>query len=554
MGFNDALKEAFIQRISYGLHRSSITTCSKWACEYRVMGAPFPGRWTFDHHPWLKAMHDSRAPFNIGQKSAQVGFTENALNITFYTLDVLGKDVLYVLPAQTPDATVFSASRFDPALELSEHLSKLFSDVKNVTHKRAGTRNLYVRGSHSRGGLKSIPVYLIVLDEVDEMEQENIPLALERTAGQNDYLNWLISTPTIDGEGINSYFRRSTQNHWFFRCPGCSQFINLSFPESIVITSDDPESTDIDRSHYVCTNCSKILDHNLKRQYYQNAQWVSANSNYDDVGWHIHRLYATVPAGHPVRIAKSYLRSLTDPSREQEFFNSTLGQPHAVKGARISDDDINQCIRNYQKFLPAYDMPSGIITMGVDQGLWCHYEIDYWTINKGSDLSNAARPQLLTEGKVRDFEDLDILFNNYDINFVVIDSQPERRKANEFANRHPGRVRLCFYPEGINTKQIHLSDAADEPTVSVDRTTWLDTSLSRFRYNTIDLPTNLSYEYREHIKANVRSYEKDRWGNMIGRYRNGSKDDHLAHARNYSEIALHLCVAKAVNRNVQNVL
>jgi len=187
----------FRDTVAAGLKRKSITTPSKWAREYRVMGPPEPGKWRPDVAPWTLAMHDSEAPINIGQKSAQMGFTETALNITFYRIDIKNESCLYILPTKTPDATEFSAARFDAALELSPHLTNLFSNVKNVGHKRAGAANLYVGGSNSRSFLKSKPVVFIVFDELDEIKQENIPLAEERTAFQETPQMWKISTPTI---------------------------------------------------------------------------------------------------------------------------------------------------------------------------------------------------------------------------------------------------------------------------------------------------------------------------------------------------------------------
>lgn len=518
------------------------------------MGQPFPGRWTFERHPWLRALHDSKAQVNVVQKSAQMGATEAVLNISFFCIDVLGKDVLYVLPNKMPDASVFSSSRFDVALEESVYLKNLFSDVKNINHKRAGSRNLYVRGSKSRAGLKAIPVYLIVLDELDEMYQKNIPLALERTAGQTDFKNWLISTPTIDGFGINVFFQESTQNHYFFRCPGCNRFITLQWPDNIVITSDDPTNPAVNQSHYICIECGKVLNHNEKIEYYKSAQWVPKKVA-DNEGWYINRMYATVPIGNPVTLAKKFLHSLNDQTEEQEFYNSTLGLPHIVKGGQITDFDLNECIRPYFKF-DHRPKDSPLVTMGIDQGALLHYEIDQWRPlnNDSNDLSNSFHCNLLTEGYVNEYSQLDSLFQQFQVDFAVIDAQPERRKATEFANKHYGKVRVCFYPEGINTKQIHLSDAGYEPQVAVDRTTWLDTSLGRFRNRTISLPQNISYDYKNHIKALVRRYERDKNGNPIGRYRRGGKDDHLAHARNYSEIALHLVAAKGSNQNLTNIL
>jgi len=141
---NTELQELFVKRISNGLLRSRLTKCSVWAENIRVMGQPYPGPWSFKNHPWLKEMMDADDEMCIGQKSAQMGFTECALNRSLYKMDIDGVNVLYVLPTKTPDATDFSASRFDPALELSDHLEKMFSDVKNVGHKRAGAVSLFI--------------------------------------------------------------------------------------------------------------------------------------------------------------------------------------------------------------------------------------------------------------------------------------------------------------------------------------------------------------------------------------------------------------------------
>ena len=87
------------------------------------MGQPFPGPWSFKYHPWIREMHDATEEMIVGQKGAQLAFTECVLNKAFFNIDVKGVSVLYVLPANTPDASDFSKARFDPALELSPHLS-----------------------------------------------------------------------------------------------------------------------------------------------------------------------------------------------------------------------------------------------------------------------------------------------------------------------------------------------------------------------------------------------------------------------------------------------
>lgn len=540
------LAELIQERIASGLRRKSLTSCSRWAKSCRIMGPPFPGPWTFKYHPWLEEMHDSDAEFNVGQKSAQVGYTETVLNKTLFMIDVKGVDCLYVLPAKTPDATDFSSGRFNPALELSPYLSKLFSDVKNVGHKRAGATNLYIRGSRSRAGLKSIPTGFVILDEVDEMDQENLQLAHERASGQVEKQIWAVSTPTLPKYGINKFYLESSQEHYFFRCPHCNKYTELVFPDCIEITGEEVNDESIVNSYIKCKECKNKLIHETKFDWLANGKWIPSYTNRSSRGFHVNQLYSSTVK--PVDFAKSYLRSLRNPTDEQEFHNSKLGLPHVVEGAGVTDADIENCKGNYKNGVTTYNQ---LITLGVDVGRWLHYEIDQWTIpgSASNDLNVQSRPKVIEFGKVLNFEELDLLMLKHRILSAVVDANPERRKAFEFATRHYGRVKLCFYGQGIQGKQIHIGKD-EEPTITVDRTSWLDLSLGRFRNKAIDLPIDVNHEYRSHIKCPIRVYEKDRNGNPVGRYVSND-DDHYAHARNYAELALPFALSFGVTEDIK---
>lgn len=539
------LEQLIAERIASGLRRKSITSCSKWAERYRVMGPPFPGPWTFKYHPWLKEMHDSVAEISVGQKAAQVGYTEWALNTTLFTLDIRAVDCLYVLPAQTPDAHDFSAARFDPALEMSEHLKKMFVDVQNVGHKKLGNANLYIRGSRARSGLKSVPVGLIILDEVDEMTQENIPLATQRAAGQVSFQIIMLSTPTIPKVGINKFYRESDQEHFFFKCPSCSRMTELVYPECLEIIGDDETDQRVKDSYFKCKECKNKLNHETKSIWLANNQWVPSYTDRDIRGFHVNQMYSSAKAGHPAEFAKSTFRAQKDPAEEQELFNSKLGVPHTIAGAAITDENIEEC-RQISPFKNGTVRPSNIITMGIDVGKYIHFVIEDWflpRIRTSTDLNINATPKTLLFGKVKEFEELDRFLIEWNVHSAVIDANPERRKSYEFACRFWGHVKLCIYSRGISGKQIHnnkdkTGDVLDEHTVSVDRTSWLDLSLGRFKRKAIMIPVDVDTEFKDHMKALVRIYEKDRDGNSIGRYVNGNEADHYAHARNYSEIAL----------------
>ena len=115
-------------------------------------------------------------------KGAQLGVTEAAINRALYTIDKLKRDVLYVLPT-AGDASDFSKARFGSALDNSLYLKSIFTDTNAVNIKRASANTLYIRGSRGHGGLKSVPVSELILDELDEMDQGRLWLAKERAVG-----------------------------------------------------------------------------------------------------------------------------------------------------------------------------------------------------------------------------------------------------------------------------------------------------------------------------------------------------------------------------------
>lgn len=542
-----------MERIASGLQRKTLSKCSDWACRYRIMSKPFAGPWTFKHHPWLKEMHDSSAEMNVGQKAAQMGFTEWAMNRTFFKIDVEGIDCLYILPTDS-DASDFSAGRFNPALEESPHLQKLFSDVKNVGHKRAGSNNLYVRGSRSRSQLKSIPTGFIVFDEVEEMMQNNIPLAMERASGQLSVQILMISTPTIEDVGINKEFKLTTQEHFFFKCLGCNRLTELVFPDCLVMTADSVTDQNLQFSFYKCKECGKIINREDKWKWLESGIFVPEHSDRDARGFHVPQLYSSATLAAAPNIAKMVLQAETDPTVEQELWNSKLGLPHAVKGAKVTDDDIQRCIGTYAK--PPNFIGQNIITMGVDVGKVLHYEVDLWTLPEhrtpGLEINDESKPYLLTEGEVRSFEQLDHLLTKFNVRFTVVDRQPETREAYKFACRHWGRVYLCLYGKGVDGKQIQVG-TEEEAMITVNRTSWLDLSLGRFRSQSIILPMDLSPEYKKHIKNPTRVYERDKNGNPVGRYVN-TDDDHFAHARNYAEIALVFAIGCGTTQTISKVL
>lgn len=550
------LSELAIQ-ISDGLRRKSATTGSRWAELHRIVN-PIAGLHTTTeplhlnhlYHPWTKDMRDCNESW-VCPKGAQLGITEVGLDRALFTIDVKHESVLYLLPKKTPDAADFSKSRFGTAIDLSPYLKNLFSDVNNVGHKKAGSVSLYIRGTRTKSGVKSLPVGTVIADEYDEMVLANLAQAMERMSGRIHKQLLRFSTPTTPKFGISKAFETTTQEHYFFHCPHCSRLIELVFPDDLVITGDSLFDRTISQSHIRCNRCHHPLDHTAKSQWLttETAQWVPSNTDYSERGFYVNQLYSFTVS--PVEIAKTAIKAETNPADEQEFWNSKGGLPFIHKDGGLTDDQVINCKGSFANGLPL--PPSGFTTLGVDQGKKIYYQVNQWFLptDAGPDINSNAFAKCLRTGFVNTFEDLYPLMHDYQIRMAVIDAHPERRKAEEFARKFYGFVWLCLYNRGVNGRSINTNP--DQLTVSVDRTSWLDVTLNRIRTKRILIPGNLPADYSKHLCALIRRYDKDPNGNPVARYINNGPDHH-AHAMNYAEIALPLAVARQSNSAIGDYL
>ncbi len=489
-------------------------------------------------------------------KAAQMGVTEVAINRAFYTIDILKRDVLYVLPTAN-NASDFSKARFGGALVESPYLKSLFTDTNTVGLKQAGGICLYIRGSRGDSNLKSIPVSELILDEVDEMDQKQIWLALERLSGKLEKHICAISTPTTPRKGVHKLFLDSTQEEYKFKCPRCGRWTELIWPDCMVICGESVRDTRCKESHLICKECKGKLIQEEKPNWLVGAKWVATvPDNPDNRGFHINQMYSFTVK--PSEMVIAYFRGLGDAAAEVEFNNSKLGKPFVPEGGQVTEEQINLCIRDHSKGDARPVDSSRLITMGLDQGKWNYVEIVEWHIEQWSnDLNAAAQACVLWEGKFTEDEwhIADQLMKEWQVIHCVLDPDPQINEARRFARRFPGFVTLCRYRGGIVGKEISIQDDdTDAPMATVDRTNWMDAALGRFHIqNRILLPRDISIAYKEHIMSQARTYVKDNLGNPRAVYVE-TGPDHFSHSRTYNEIALPLAAAKTTHQDISNFL
>jgi len=553
------LVDDFRNIIAEGLKSRTLTSCSRWAEYRRVMGEPFPGSYGFKYHPWCKEIHDSTAEFNTTMKSAQMGITEIAINRAFYTIDVLKKDVLYVLPTLN-NASDFAKARFNTALLYSPYLKSLFTDVNTIGLKQAAGVNLYIRGSRGDANLKSIPVSTLMLDEIDEMNQKQIWLALERLSGHIKKAVWAISTPTVPKYGIHKLFLQGTQEHYCFKCPMCNKWTELIWPDCVEIIGEVVNDCRCKESFLKCKECGGKLDHENKPDWLSpdEASWQVTSTEADEShrSWYINQLYSyTVTPGE---IVTAYFRGQGDEAAQCEFHNSKLGMPFIPDGGQVVESELEEAIANHTKndARPATGGERTIV-MGIDQGKMNHIVVvEYFVTEYGYDLNAAAHAKILWEGKLpgEDFTLLDQLMREFQILACVIDADPQINDARRFARRFPGYIWLCRYRRGVTGKEMQISEEEDgAPILTCDRTNWLDATLGRFHSDRIWLPADVSMEFREHMKNLVRTYERDENNNPKATYLT-TGNDHFAHALCYAEMSLPLAASIVQGKDIGRFL
>jgi len=491
-------------------------------------------------------------------KAAQMGVTEAAINRAFYTLDVLQRDVLYVLPT-AKGAGDFAKARFNTALALSPYLKSIFTDTNTIGLKQAGGVNLYIRGSRGSDDLVSIPVATLILDEVDRMDEAKIWLALERLSGHLEKEVLALSTPTVPKRGINKLYLQGSQEHYTFKCPHCGRRTELVWPDCVEIIGEGISDPRINETYLKCKECKHKLDHATKNEWLDldNAVWVpTVECDDGHRSFYINQLYSFTVS--PKELIMGYFRGMGDESAMVEFHNSKLGQPYVPPGGLITDEQMDAVVGTYSKegLRPKWG-GDRMICMGIDPGGLSHHVVivEYFFDRYSSDLNVAATAKILWEGVVKgEYEEFDKLMREWQISGCVIDAEPHTNDARRFARRFPGYVNLCRYRAGRAGKEIQLAEEeGGAPVATVDRTNWLDASLGRFRSGRTKLPRDVSFEFREHMKNIVRTYERDELNNPCAVYLNTGAD-HFAHALNYAEIALPLAASFVTGADIKGFL
>jgi hypothetical protein len=488
-------------------------------------------------HEYLEQIIRDTHPNQVFEKAAQVAISTWMLIKSLYVAEHLGMKSLYYF--QDDDAVSdFSNDRCLPMLRESPYLKTRAGDISNVKLKEVGPGKLFFRGLFSRGKAKTVDADMLIFDEVSEMNSSNMQLARDRI--MHSKLQWVhyLSQPDIPGADIDAEFGETDQNYWHLVCPACGfkdNVLEKDFPDNFLPIPKTMKSQFRAGSKYyrACKKCGGKLD-------MAKGIWVPHRPSNIRRGYHLSQLYTSVLPSEFANVASwimhEYMNALKTMAKKSRFWISILGFPYGGGAARVHDELLNQCEGAHP-----WEFTGKNCFMGIDQGDRLHVAI-------GERIGAGLFFKYFEE--TEDWKRLDVLMEQFNVAYCVIDAEPNKYNAKQFAHKYDGRVSIQYFTGKAIKKDTEPITSDGEAVVAVvkqDRTECIDDFIDRMEQGYIYFPDRAACsdsalatveEVRSHLKKLVCKFVENAKGNTVRVYIKGQHvQNHYGLACNSARIA-----------------
>lgn len=365
-------------------------TVSEWADQYRVLSreaSSEPGKWKTSRVPYMKEPMDAISDPEIEQItlmcSAQVAKTELLLNTLGKYIHHEPSPMMYLMP-QLDLAEKFSKTRFAMMVRDTTVLSNIIKEAKTkdssntILHKVFPGGHLVISGSNSPASLSSMPIKILLADEVDRFadsagtEGDPISLAEKRQTTFWDAKKVYVSTPTDDGKSrIQVAYMDGSQESWNLPCPSCGTYQPLSWAQIKFIDNE---------YSYVTHECHSCKARHGEVEWKSGAgKWIAKNENKTHRSFHLNELVS--PWKRWEKIVEEFLKAKKGGKEMLKVWvNTSLGEPWIEKGESA---DHNTLLNRREAY--NCEVPDGVLvlTAAVDvQEDRLEIEVEGWGVGK----------------------------------------------------------------------------------------------------------------------------------------------------------------------------
>lgn len=457
----------------------------------------------FHNHYFLFDIYRDFSPKLCIMKAAQIGATTMEALKAIWAVKNKQMDAVYILPTDT-DVNSMVSSKVNRIIAQNPVLSQWTKDKDSVEQKQIGNNYIHYRGSWTQKQAIMVTSDWNLYDEVDACKQDVVEQYSTRL--QHSKYKWehFFSHPSSVGTGIDRYWQKSDQKHWFITCAcGEEQFMEW------------PKSFDIDRGIYVCKYCGKELTDEERRV----GRWVAKYKNREFSGYWIPLFIAPWVSAQEII---GYYKEKSD----EYFYNKVLGLPYVGGGNKLTKAHLMQNLTGELVITPE---DNERVIIGVDTGKKLHYVV-------GSEQG------LFFYDEAKDYEEIENLLNRWRRSIAIIDQGGDLIGSRALREKYPGRVFLCAFGTDRKTKELVRWGKNDEDgAVIADRNRSIQLVVDEFTDGRIAIQgtENDWYDYWLHWNNLTRIKEMDDKTGEIKRkiwVRNG--DDHWALATVYWRIGM----------------
>lgn len=455
----------------------------------------------FKDHLFLVEPYEDLSPKQVIFKAAQIGFSTLAVIKSLWAIKHLGINAIYTLPT-ADDRNIFVGDKVNRILAQNPILLEYTKDKDSVESKQVGKNVIHYRGTFTQKAATMVSSDLNIYDEVDASNQAVVEQYSTRLQHSKYKFEWYFSHPSATGTGVDKYWNRSDQKHWFITCSSCSKEQYMEWPKSV----------DMDRKCFQCKHCKVELTREDRRV----GRWVQKKKNMDFSGYWIPLLIC------PWVSAAEIIGYYNDKT-EEYFVNKVLGLPYVGGGNKLEKsmllqnltDDILTPGRNER------------VVIGMDTGKRLHYVV-------------GGLKGLFYYDEATDYDEIEALMLRWPKAIVVVDQGGDLIGSRKLREKYPGRVFLCSYGEDRKTQElVRWGKNDEEGAVIADRNRMIQLVVDEFTDERIPLQGNENdwYDYWLHWNNLTRIKEENDRG-MIRKIWVRSGDDHWAHATTYWRIGM----------------
>ena len=458
----------------------------------------------FRNHYFLFDIYKDFSPKLCIMKAAQIGATTMEALKAIWAVKNKKMDAVYILPTDT-DVNSMVSSKVNRIIAQNPILMEWTKDKDSVEQKQIGNNYIHYRGSWTQKQAIMVTSDWNIYDEVDSCKQDIVEQYSTRL--QHSRLKWehFFSHPSSVGTGIDRYWQKSDQKHWFIKCQGCNEEQFMEWPRSF----------NIEKEIYICKYCGKELTNEERRV----GRWVKKYNNREYSGYWIPLFIA------PWVTAKEIIDYNKEKSDEY-FYNKVLGLPYVGGGNKLTKAHL---IQNLTGELVITPEDTERVIIGVDTGKKLHYVV-------------GGQQGIFYYDEAKNYEEIENLLTRFKRSIAIIDQGGDLIGSRALREKYPGRVFLCTFGTDRKTLELVRWGKNDEDgAVTADRNRSIQLVVDEFTDARIPLQGNEDdwYDYWLHWNNLTRIKEIDDKTGEIKRkiwVRNG--DDHWALATVYWRVGM----------------